>query len=312
MVATPPLTLLLAVDGSPYSDAAVELVAQTGWPAGTVVHVLTVVPELWSPRGLTADDERLVRPILAGILSKNQAAAERLIARAAERLHDVEAHRGQGSCTIETMICEGRATEGILERAAAVSADLIAVGASGFSTPSELRLGSTAQKVARQARCSVLVARPGGRTRAQRVIVAVDGSPESQRAVDWVRALALPDDAELTVFGVAEEVRVFGADIQRDEMLRGDDSASVQRAMRVVAEGHVKAALDILSGSVAQVRPLVRSGQPAAELVRLAQEQSADLIVIGARGQTRAELHQLGGVAEKVVRFAPGSVLVAR
>ena len=68
---------------------------------------------------------------------------------------------------------------------------------------------------------------------------------------------------------------------------------------------------DVISAQT-QVRPIIRTGQPAAEIVQIAQEQDAGLLIIGARGQTRAEPFPLGGVAEKLVRFAPCSVLVAR
>ena len=93
---------------------------------------------------------------------------------------------------------------------------------------------------------------------------------------------------------------------------RGADLMLMQRAQLHAAETHVWAALDRLQVSGAQIRPIVRAGQPAAEIVRCAQTQDADLLVIGARGQSRAEPFPLGGVAEKLIRFAPCSVLVAR
>jgi nucleotide-binding universal stress UspA family protein len=131
--------------------------------------------------------------------------------------------------------------------------------------------------------------------------------------VEWVRALALPCSTEVAVISVAEVVGDFPADAADErEYARGADLALMQRAQLHTAETHVWAALDRLQMSRAQVRPIVRTGQPAAEIVRITQEQDADLLVIGARGQTRAKTFPLGGSAEKLVRFAPCSVLVAR
>jgi nucleotide-binding universal stress UspA family protein len=128
-----------------------------------------------------------------------------------------------------------------------------------------------------------------------------------------VSALALPRGAEVAVISVAEVVGDFPTDSANErEYARGADLALMQRALLHTAETHVWAALDRLQVSGAQVRPIIRTGQPAAEIVRIVQEQEVDLIVIGARGQTRAESFPLGGVAEKLIRFAPCTVLVAR
>lgn len=67
-----------------------------------------------------------------------------------------------------------------------------------------------------------------------------------------------------------------------------------------------------LCGCGAQVRLAVRFGHQADEILATAQEQDADLIVIGARGRTRAGLFRMGDVAQKVAKYASCSVLVAR
>jgi len=182
-----------------------------------------------------------------------------------------------------------------------------------LSEPSAFRLGATAHKVAAHAGCAVLVAKPPADVPLSSVVLAVDGSHESQRAVEWVCALALARGAEVAVISVAEVVGDFPADSGGErEYARDADLALIQRALLHTAETNVWAALDRLHISGAQIRPIVRTGQPAAEIVRIVQEQDADLLVIGARGLTRAEPFPLGGVAEKLVRFAPCSVLVAR
>jgi universal stress protein A len=62
----------------------------------------------------------------------------------------------------------------------------------------------------------------------------------------------------------------------------------------------------------AQVGGGVRIGHPADEILSAARDQEADMIIVGARGRTSATCFRLGGVAQKVVRYAPCSVLVVR
>jgi nucleotide-binding universal stress UspA family protein len=231
----------------------------------------------------------------------------------AKGLRCARADEHRADLAITTEIQEGRAAEVILARAAALAADLIAIGARGLSALGEFRLGGTAHKVAAHAGCAVLIAQPSAQAQLSRVVVAVDGSSEAQRAVEWACALALPRGSEVAVVGIAEVVGNFpAASVHEQGYARGADLALIQRALLHTAETNVWAALDRLHISGAQIRPIVRTGQPAAKIVRIAQEQDADLLIIGACGQTRAEPFPLGGVAEKLVRFAPCSVLVAR
>ena len=60
------------------------------------------------------------------------------------------------------------------------------------------------------------------------------------------------------------------------------------------------------------VRTIKREGIPADEIVSVAEEEDADLIVIGSFGRSALEKLLLGSVAEKVIRHAPCPVLVVR
>ena len=110
--------LILAVDSSLHSNAAIELVAGLDLPASTAVHVLAVAPELWSPGDLGGEEERLVRETLACIRSRNRAAAQQFAARVAEGLRRGRPDDHPADLAIAAEIQEGRATEAILERAA--------------------------------------------------------------------------------------------------------------------------------------------------------------------------------------------------
>jgi nucleotide-binding universal stress UspA family protein len=305
--------LILAVDSSPHSNAAIELVAGIDWPAGTVVHILAVVPNLWSPRDLDGEEARVVSDVVTRIRKRHWEAAQQVISHVTEQLHHVHTDHHLHDLAIVTEIHEGNAAEVILDRAATLPANLIAIGARGLSAPGEFRLGATAHKVAAHANCAVLIAQPPADAPLARIVLAVDGSSEARQAVEWVDVLTLPRGTEVNVISVAEVVGDFLTDSTCErEHARSADLALMQRALLHTAETQVWTVLDRLRETEIQARPIVRTGQPAAEIVRIAQDQDANLLIIGARGQTRAEPFPLGGVAEKLVRFAPCSVLVAR
>ena len=296
------LTILLAVDGSPHSEAAVRLVLSMRWPAGTLARVLAVTPDRYSLAGLSPEAQSVLADTLAGLRRVDQTSAEALTARVTARL------RAAGM-TAEMEVYAGRPSEVILQRAADLRADLIVIGAKGLSAPGEYLLGSTAHKLAHYADCSVLVARPPQRAQPLSMIFTADGSPEAQRATEFLCALSLPQWAEVTVVSVVE-IAVGVEDGEGRPV--ADVPEVVRRALFDTAEAWTSQVVARLSNGGTKVRSAIRCGHPAKEILSAAEEQDADLILVGARGQTRAGPFRLGGVAQKVVKYAPCSVLVVR
>src|SRR5438270_49475 len=133
------MKILLAVDASPASQTALEAVAKRSWPAGTKVEVLTVVNTLepWA---------------LAVIVEEMKSHAHQLADSAAMHLHL------QGLAA-EGVVGEGDPKHVILDRAAAMGADLIVVGAHGMTAIEQFFLGSVSKAVLRFAPCSVDIVR---------------------------------------------------------------------------------------------------------------------------------------------------------
>ena len=82
-----------------------------------------------------------------------------------------------------------------------------------------------------------------------------------------------------------------------------------ERALHVDAERRLTALAADLSGKGVQVRTAVGHGDAGAEIVRVASEENADLIVIATHGVTGWRHAMFGSVAEKVVRTARRPVL---
>ena len=82
--------------------------------------------------------------------------------------------------------------------------------------------------------------------------------------------------------------------------------------LREVAESLVqRAAHDALSKGV-EVETHVREGQPAEVIIHVANQEQADLIVVGSRGLTGIKRYLLGSVSSKVSEHAPCSVMIVR
>jgi nucleotide-binding universal stress UspA family protein len=145
------MKVLLAIDGSPASDAAVLEVARQSWPDGTEITIFTVVHAMVP----LVPDPALV--VAASYVQQIQDMRQRapMLLRAATR----QIRRTQPSARIRTRTVEGMPTEAILDEARAWDADLIVVGSHGYGAVRRLLLGSVARGVLANAPCSVLIAK---------------------------------------------------------------------------------------------------------------------------------------------------------
>jgi nucleotide-binding universal stress UspA family protein len=302
-----PLKVLLAIDGSAHSAVAVNFAIELISPHGMVVHVLAVVPERWSLAGLHEEARQLAGETLERMRQLDRAAAEGLVTRTREDLHS-------RNLTVATEVVVGRSADVILKHAAEQPTDLIIVGAKGLGAPAEYRLGSTAHKLAHDANCSVLITRPPERRQILNVVLAADGSADANRAASLLCSLALPAWTEITVVGVAEMSVGIPADAADFEHRRptADVPEAVRQVLLDAAEARISDVLNQLHSCHAPVHSAIRCGNVARQIIASAEEQDADLIVIGARGPTRSISHGLGSVADQVIKYAPCSVLIAR
>jgi nucleotide-binding universal stress UspA family protein len=144
----------------------------------------------------------------------------------------------------------------------------------------------------------------------ERIIVAVDGSAPSLKAVALAADLAGKYGAELMLVAVTQELSAaMTAELETyvrqeriDTELSSVHTESVLAGARV--EAQAKGATRISTRSSA--------GEPAEEIIRLAMHWRADLIVLGSRGHGRLAGLLLGSVAQKVLAYASCPVLVVR
>jgi nucleotide-binding universal stress UspA family protein len=146
------MKILLAVDGSEYSDAAVKSVASRPWPAGTIVKVFAAVELPFVP---TTETWALPDSYYAELEKAQAEKAQVAIDKAVKTLRE-----SQGlvfEIITETHI--GQAQSVILDEAEKWGADLIVLGSHGYRGFKRFLLGSVSQAVAAHANCSVEIVR---------------------------------------------------------------------------------------------------------------------------------------------------------
>lgn len=144
------MRILLATDGSPFSEVAVNELATRVWPAGTEVKVLDIAHPL----------PCIPEPTLVGVgvyyesVEEEQVRAKQAVA-SAEKLLAEKAPNLQ----VTSEVLEGSPKKLIVEEAERWQADLILVGSHGYGPVRRFLLGSVAQAVALHAPCSVEIVR---------------------------------------------------------------------------------------------------------------------------------------------------------
>jgi nucleotide-binding universal stress UspA family protein len=143
------MKILLAIDKSKYSEAAIEEVAKRAWPAGSTLRVLSVVEPLPVPASELWYDNR-------GSLD----AAEREMRKnLTELTRTSAAELRRRNLKVESAVRDGHPRTTIVDEARKWRADLIVMGSHGRTGLTRLLLGSVAQYVVSHAPCSVEVVR---------------------------------------------------------------------------------------------------------------------------------------------------------
>jgi nucleotide-binding universal stress UspA family protein len=216
-----------------------------------------------------------------------------------------------GAMDAEVLVQNGRPANQILECAAAIPADVIVMGTHGSSGFEHLLLGSVTEKVLHRAACPVLTVPPQARATSKlpfrRILCPVDFSDPSLAALEFALSLAQEGDADLIILHVFE--------------WPADGEPLVTRSFSVpeyllIRERDAKTKLDdIIPESVrAWCRPVTRvaHGKAYHEIIGVAAEESADLIVMGVHGGNALDLMLFGSTTNQVVRRATCPVLTLR
>ena len=160
----------------------------------------------------------------------------------------------------------------------------------------------------------------GERRNARLIVVGTDGSEPADEAVRQAIDMASREGARLhlvTAYPDPQMLRERTTIWTNDpkgvlDSGRTADGAHIIIDLREVAESLVQRAAHDARSKGIEVETHVREGQPAEVIIDVANQEQADLIVVGSRGLTGIKRYLLGSVSSKVSEHAPCSVMVVR
>lgn len=202
----------------------------------------------------------------------------------------------------------------IVTEAIATSADLIVMGTHGRTGFQRFLLGSVTERLLRAAPCPVLTVGEadarmhGDDATFKRILCAVDFSDCSLAALDFAVSLAERSKSEISAVNVIEWTPVG-----YDPLIGPPtDLAGYRMAAEVVSRERLHTVVQQAAHDVPTIGEIVSAGKPHHEIVRIAEQLKADLIVIGIHGRNPLDRMLFGSTAEPLVRHATCPVLTVR
>ncbi len=288
------MKVLLAMDSSAGSQAALDEVASRPWPVGTAVEVLNVV----EPAHLWTFSETAEVTIQR---------SKELVERAASQL------RSRGLETIGVS-SSGDPKTVILDHAKTIGADFVVVGSHGTSAVARFLLGNVATAVVRYAPCSVDVVRGPARGSARKILLATDGSASSQAAARSIAARPWPPGTEIRVLSVVEFLVSTAQALFEPPFVQSEQLETLRAEAMKHAQDAVAGAVEILRATgldVSESVSVLLEG-PMRVILADAKQWGADRIVMGSHGRRGIDRFLMGSVSEGVAMHAECSVEVIR
>lgn len=136
-----------------------------------------------------------------------------------------------------------------------------------------------------------------------KILVALDGSPASEKALAAAVDLAIHYKAELTAIGVAEVPEIVGMVDEVDELRQGAEGQ-----FRRIGEG----AVEFARGRGVVLHSVVVRGHAADAIVRYAEGEGMELVVLGHHGHSRIARFFLGSTTDRVSEHCHCSVVIVK
>ncbi len=202
---------------------------------------------------------------------------------------------------IKTVCEEGEVHERIVDLAEAENCDVIVMGRRGMRPVERALVGSVTARVIGHTQRDVLVVPIGARVGWKTIVLATDGSRYSAAAAERAIAFAKAYVGELRVLSVVDVPAEFYAEAP----------AAVEDLVRK-AKGFVADVKKQADKEGVRAETFVGEAEAYQAINNLAQEQKADMIVLGSHGRTGLRRLLMGSVTEKVIGYAPCPVLVVK
>ena len=190
----------------------------------------------------------------------------------------------------------------VLDSAAAVKADLIAVGTHDRSRVTEVFAGSVSHHIVLHATMPTLIVKGKARPIA-RILMAVEGNEDATRLHKWLTSYPFKNPVAVTILSVVPSLAMVEPNLMVGFKTWSEEH---HRQSQQVVQDTAQA----LAGPQFNVTTDVRLGDPVTTVCEVG--NSHDLIVIGSHGRKGLDRFLLGSVSHGIVHRANTSVLVIR
>jgi len=312
------MKLLIAYDGSRFSEAALDDLARAGLPDKGQALVVSVA-EVWLPlpnhngngngSGFSLGDYSTV--LVERHREKGEKALTEAKTFAKHAQNRLKVLLPDWNITAESTY--GSPAWEILAKADEFDPDLIVVGSQGQSAVSRVLLGSISQSILTRAKCSVRIAR--GKVEVDdspmRIVIGFDGSLGAQAAVRAVAGRSWPEQSEIRLVSAADQVMptAIGRFIPPVAGWAQDEFKAQHEWMEKLAAGSI----ETLNNSGYKTALQIVEGNPKQVLTGEAENWHADAIFVGANTfGSSLERFLIGSVSAAVAARARCSVEVVR
>lgn len=264
--------ILLATDGSEYSEGAVREAISLAKRCSSKLFALSVVE---------ANPE---------FMAMAPQAVEDMEVKTREYLESIKSRASKEGVQCESIVHEGEDTyKFIVDEAKKNNVNMIVMGRRGRKGLKRLMMGSVTAKTIGHSPCNVLVVPRAARIEGKVILIATDGSKYSELAAREAVYIAKGCESKLIAVSVASS---------EAEVKESQDNVNKVRDM-AEREG-VKAEI------------LTVTGRPYEAIVETAKNKNADLIIVGSHGKTGLERLLMGSVTERVIGLTEVAVLVVK
>lgn len=219
----------------------------------------------------------------------------------------VDALRAANGPSISIEVVFGRAYSDILETAEIVDAEMIVLGVHRENAFKDMFRGTTAERVIRASNVPVLLVKNRAGGPYQRIMVAVDFSVYSRRAVQF--AISFVPSAEFYLvhaYGVPFQGFLYGRPTRREV------SEQQRLEFEQMIEAEMAAFLASQEAKAPKFERIIQEGEVRGVIHREVCRLKPDLLVIGTHGRTGVAHAFVGSVAEDMLREPPCDVMAVK
>ena len=293
------MKILLATDGSEYSDRAAKFLTNLDLSSHdeiTVLHVITDVPF----RDKVAFYHSSLRQI-------KQEIAPKIISTTIDILRPL-------NTKINSLLVDGYPGKGIIDTAEDLNVNMIVMGAKGLKGLKKILIGSVTRFVAINSSKPVLVIKTPQEVLSGnlKVLFATDGSGYATETGRLLISIPFHNDAEITVLHAIQSWLDIPEkfNIELDERMKKILTEVKSLALKK-SEKIIKPTRKFIGDKFTKVNSLTKDGDPALEILSAARALKTDIIVVGSKGM-RGIKGMLGSVSRYILDHSECSVLIGK